>query len=132
MDFMINAMNKDFSLSISANELAKLMAGVISIQQFWDNLMEDKYAHSAFCQSLASYYHEDGGSPEVREFTITDAKFDKQTLAGSLKCSFKVYYFFTCSDIKNDKNDYLTWTFKIDNTTNKIALAGEEPWIIDN
>ncbi len=125
-------MTKDFELSASANEVSKLMDGEISIQQFWDNLMEDKDAHYTFCRSLASYYHDDGGSPEVREFTIADTKFDKETLSGSLKCSFKVYYFFTCSDIKNDKNDYLTWTFKIDNTTNKIALAGEEPWIIDN
>lgn len=125
-------MAKDFELLVSANELSKMVEDRISIQRFLDDLLTDKDTYTTFCQSLASYYYDDGGSPEVREFTISNTNFNKQTLTGSFKCSFKVHYFFTCSDIKNDKNEYLTWTFKIDKQTNKIALSGEEPWIIDN
>jgi hypothetical protein len=125
-------MAKDFELLVSANELSKLVDGTISIQHFLDTLFTDKNTYTTFSQSLASYYYDHSGSPEVREFTVTDTNFNKQTLTGSFKCSFKVYYFFTCSDIKNDKNEYLTWTFKIDNQTNKITFAGEEPWVIDN
>ena len=125
-------MVRDFELPVLANDLSRLIEDQLSIQQFLDRLFTDQETYTTFCQSLASYYYADGGSPEVREFTVSNTNFNKQTLTGSFKCSFKVYYFFTCSDIKNDKNEYLTWTFKIDNQANKITLAGEEPWIIDN
>lgn len=124
-------MAQDFKLSFSADILGKLSGGEISVEQFLNQVFADKQNHTNLCQSLAAYFYDEGGSPEVREFDIVQASFNADNLNGAFKCEFKVYYFFTCSDIKNDKHENITWKFKIDVPHLNIAFVGEEPWVRD-
>jgi len=124
-------MAQDFELLVSANILGKLSGGKISVEQFLNQVFEDKQNHANLCQSLAAYFYDEGGSPEVREFDIVHATFNADNLTGTFKCEFKVYYFFTCSDIKNDKHENITWKFKIDASHLNIVFVGEEPWVRD-
>jgi hypothetical protein len=124
-------MAQDFELSFSADILGKLSGGEISAEQFLNQVFEDQQNHANLCQSLAAYFYDEGGSPEVQEFDIAQATFNVDNLTGAFKCNFKVYYFFTCSDIKNDKHENITWKFKIDAPHLNIAFVGEEPWVRD-
>lgn len=124
-------MAKDFKLTVSTDHLEKLTDGRLPIADFLSAFLGDDQNNASMRQGLASYFYDNGGSPEVREFDIVDAKFNINELTGSFKCIFTVYYFFTCSDIKNDKRENITWKFKIDETNLTIAFVGEEPWVWD-
>jgi hypothetical protein len=124
-------MAKDFNLPVSIGRLEKLIDGTLSIAEFLYVFFGDDKNNASMRQGLASYFYDNGGSPEVREFDIVDAKFNVNALTGSFKCIFTVYYFFTCSDIKNDKRENITWKFKIGETDKTIAFVGEEPWVWD-
>jgi len=124
-------MAKDFNLPISIDPLEKLTDGTLPIADFLSEFWGDDQNNANMQQGLASYFYDNGGSPEVREFDIVDAQFNTNDLTGSFKCMFTVYYFFTCSDIKNDKRENITWKFKIDETGPAVAFAGEEPWVWD-
>jgi len=124
-------MAKDFNLPVSIGRLEKLVNGTLPIADFLSIFFGDDQNNANMRQGLASYFYDNGGSPEVREFDIVDAKFNADNLTGSFKCAFTVYYFFTCSDIKNDKRENITWKFKIDETGLTIAFVGEEPWVWD-
>ncbi|QEC75612.1 hypothetical protein [Mucilaginibacter ginsenosidivorax] len=124
-------MAKDFKLPVSIDHLQKFADDTVSIDEFLSVFFGDDQNNANMRQGLASYFYDNGGSPEVREFDIVDAKFDTNDLTGSFKCIFTVYYFFTCSDIKNDKRENITWKFKIDDTNLTIAFVGEEPWVWD-
>ncbi|WP_184545745.1 hypothetical protein [Mucilaginibacter sp. FT3.2] len=122
-------MAKDFDLPVDTSLLKQLYEGETAIGQFLTAFFSDKSNHSSICQGLASYFYDDGGSPEVREFEITNASFNPGNLTGSFKCVFKVYFFFTCSDVKNQKNENITWQFSINKNKLSIAFVGEEPWV---
>lgn len=124
-------MAKDFNLPISIDHMEKLTDGTLPIADFLSEFWDDDQNNANMQQGLASYFYDNGGSPEVREFDIVDAQFNTNDLTGSFKCMFTVYYFFTCSDIKNDKRENITWKFKIDETGPTVAFAGEEPWVWD-
>jgi hypothetical protein len=124
-------MAKDFKLTVSTDRLEKLADGTLPIAEFLSVFLGDDQNNANMRQGLASYFYDNGGSPEVREFDIVDAKFSTRDLTGSFKCIFTVYYFFTCSDVKNDKRENITWKFKIDETAPTVAFAGEEPWVWD-
>ncbi|WDF76414.1 hypothetical protein PQ469_21220 [Mucilaginibacter sp. KACC 22773] len=124
-------MAKDFKLTVSTDRLEKLADGTLPIAEFLYVFFGDDKNNANMRQGLASYFYDNGGSPEVREFDLVEAKFNSHDLTGSFKCIFTVYYFFTCSDIKNDKRENITWKFKIDGADLTIAFVGEEPWVWD-
>jgi hypothetical protein len=120
---------KDFELPVDIDFLDQLQTEDSSPGQLLKSMFDDKAARASLCQALASYFYDDGGSPEVREFEIVKATLNSDNLSGSLKCDFTVHYFFTCSDIKNQKNENITWQFKVDSSNFKIEFIGEEPWV---
>lgn len=122
-------MAKDFKLPVSVNELEKLVDSALPIAGFLSGFFAGDENNANLRQGLASYFYDNGGSPEVRDFELTDIRFNADSLTGSFKCLFTVYYFFTCSDIKNDKRENITWKFKIDKADLTIAFTGEEPWV---
>jgi hypothetical protein len=124
-------MAKDFNLPVSVDRLEKLADGTLAIANFLSDFFGDHKNDASIRQGLASYFYDNGGSPEVREFELTDARFNAHSRTGSFKCIFTVHYFFTCSDIKNQKHENITWKFKIDETDLTIAFVGEEPWVWD-
>ena len=124
-------MAKDFNLPVSVDHLEKLAEGTLAVANFLSDFFDDNANDTSIRQGLASYFYDNGGSPEVREFEIADARFNADSLTGSFKCIFTVHYFFTCSDIKNQKRENITWQFKIDETGLTIAFVGEEPWVWD-
>jgi len=124
-------MAQDFELPVSLDIMERLSDQEIFVEQFLNKVFDDKQIYVNFCKSLASYFYDEGGSPEVLEFDIVNATFNADSLTGAFKCNFVVHYFFGCSDIKNDKHENITWKFKIDSTNLKIAFVGEEPWVRD-
>ena len=126
-------MAKDFELSAPGDKLAALIGEEIWIDEFLKNIFEDTSGkvYTDFCKSLASYHYDEGGSPEVHEFEIIRSHFNAEKLAGEFTCAFVVYFFFGCSGINSDKRDTITWKFKVDPQNEKIALTGEEPWVVE-
>lgn len=122
-------MAKDFDLPIDPQLLKQLSDSEVSMDRFLAIFFNNQQNHAGICQGLASYFYDDGGSPEVREFEIINALINTDSLTGSFKCIFKVYFFFTCSDVKNQKNENITWKFKIDKAGLTIAFIGEDPWV---
>jgi hypothetical protein len=120
---------KDFELPVDAGLLKQLQEEDASPGQLLKIMFDNKLARASLCQALASYFYDDGGSPEVREFEIVKATLNDDNLSGSFKCDFTVHYFFTCSDIKNQKAESISWKFKVDSSDLKIAFIGEEPWV---
>jgi hypothetical protein len=120
---------KDFELPIDAGLLKQLQEEDALPGQLLKSMFDDKAAHASLCQALASYFYDNGGSPEVRTFDIVEATFNSNNIRGSFKCDFTVNYFFTCSDIKNQKTENITWKFKVDSSNLKINFIGEEPWV---
>jgi hypothetical protein len=122
---------KDFKLEVSVDSINQLLASEIWVEVFLADIFNNKASHAIISERLASYFYDDGGSPEVRGFEIVNAKFNNDNLRGTFQCNFTVYYFFTCSDVKNDKKENITWQFKINPADGVIAFEGEEPWIIE-
>jgi heterodisulfide reductase subunit B len=119
-------MAEKLKLFLTNTDFNKLVSGEISIQVFLPALFEDKQAYAQMCNSLKEYHRNDGGSPEVHDFDVINSSFNPQTLTGHFRCTFKVIYHYTCSDVRNNAADTIDWDFKIDAVNEILHLTGEE------
>lgn len=126
-------MGESLNLKFDAQILEQLLARQIIFVNFLDEVFKgnDGNNYLQMCAALKAYHHQNGGAPEVLEFTITEPKFNAVTLSGSFNCKFKVSFFFGCDDLHIDKNDTINWQFNIDSNRHIIHLNGEEPWAIE-
>ncbi|WCT10862.1 hypothetical protein [Mucilaginibacter jinjuensis] len=123
-------MGEKLDLQFALQLLEQLQSQQISFTDFLNkvfNYNEGKN-YLQMCAALKAYHHQNGGAPEVLEFEITQVSYNAGTLSGSFNCKFKVSFFFGCDDLHIDKNDTISWEFKIDDHSCTLHLTGEEPW----
>lgn len=124
-------MAEKLELTTSQQNIAKLLAGSLNIDNFLNQLFQDPANHTAMCASLQEYHRNDGGSPEVHAFEIIRVAFNPDSLTGRFTCKFRVQYHYTCSDVRNDAGDTIVWDFKLDKENGMLYLTGEEPLVRD-
>lgn len=124
-------MREQFSLPFDNVLIEQLLNSTITIAQFLEQLFGDQAndSYQLMCQKLQDYQSRDEGSPEVKDFAITDPVFKADELSGSFKCRFIVHRFYTCSAIHNQAKDVITWDFKVDASLKMLMFTGEKPWI---
>jgi hypothetical protein len=123
-------MSENLNLKFNAQILEQLLSQQITFMDFLTEVFKGNEGKNylQMCTALKAYHHQNGGAPEVLEFEITQPQFNPNTLSGSFSCKFKVSFFFGCDDLHIDKNDTISWQFKIDSSACIIHLHGEEPW----
>jgi hypothetical protein len=126
-------MGENFDLKITAQSLEKLRLKQITIDDFLAETFngDEGKNYVQMCAALKAYHHQNGGAPEVLAFEIERLKFNPDTLTGSFGCKFKVSFFFGCDDLHIDKNDTISWQFKINAEARSMHFIGEEPWNSD-
>nr|WP_294943604.1 hypothetical protein [uncultured Mucilaginibacter sp.] len=126
-------MGEKFSLSVEDELLHRLISKQIAATDFLSALFGERGSRNywTMCEGLVAYHNKDGGSPEVKEFEISDSGFNPETMCGYLKCKFNIHFHYTCSDVHNDAKDTIRWDFKVDTEGSVIYFNGEEPWVRD-
>jgi hypothetical protein len=126
-------MGEKFSLPVEDGLLHRLLKKEITATDFLSLLFGEGGSRNYWmmCEGLVAYHNKDGGSPEVKEFEISDSGFNPETISGYLKCKFNIHFHYTCSDVHNDAKDTIRWDFKVDTESNAIYFVGEEPWVRD-
>ncbi|RWY57259.1 hypothetical protein [Mucilaginibacter gilvus] len=126
-------MREQFSLQVEGSLLKQLVKEGLNPLIFFNHLFGPISSpnYRAMCEGLVAYHNKEGGSPEVKEFEITDTGFKPESITGYLKCKFGIHFHYTCSDVHNDATDTIRWDFKIDWGSHNIHFTGEEPWIRD-
>lgn len=126
-------MGEKFSLKVEDDLLKQLVTKELNISGFLSGLFGPVSSsnYRAMCEGLVAYHNKDGGSPEVKEFEITEGGLSTENNTGYCKCKFNIHFHYTCSDVHNDAKDTIRWDFKLDEATNIIHFTGEEPWVRD-
>jgi hypothetical protein len=126
-------MGEKFSLKVEDDLLKQLVTKELNISGFLSALFGPVSTsnYRAMCEGLVAYHNKEGGSPEVKEFEITESGFNAEPVLGYCKCKFNIHFHYTCSDVHNDAKDTIRWDFKLDEATNIIHFTGEEPWVRD-
>lgn len=121
-------MAESFELPVLRTSIEKLLDGESTTEEFLNDIFNDKdQEHKAILANcLESYYYGQNGSPEVSDFELTSAIFHRETSSGEFECEYTVYFYFPCDDMKTDKEDTMTWKFKIDIRNRTISFTGEE------
>jgi hypothetical protein len=84
------------------------------------------------CEGLVAYHNKEGGSPEVKEFEITESGFNAESRMGYCKCKFGIHFHYTCSDVHNDAKDTIRWDFKLDEDTTPFISPAKNPGCANN
>ena len=126
-------MGEQFSLPVEGGLLQRFINKQITAADFLNTLFGERDSRNYWlmCEGLVAYHNKDGGSPEVKEFEITESGFSAESKTGFCRCKFNVHFHYTCSDVHNDAKDTIRWDFKLDEATNIIHFTGEEPWVRD-
>lgn len=119
-------MSEKLQLTVTKSNLEDLTKGKITIDAFLNKLLSVKEHHALMCAGLQEYHRNDGGSPEVHAFEIVHASFNPDNLIGHFTCKFRVKYHYTCSDVRNEASDTITWSFKPDIANCTLNLTGEK------
>lgn len=126
-------MREKFTLSLDPSTqpfLSQPGANAITLlTQFFGEPNSANYR--AMCEGLVAYHNKEGGSPEVKEFGISDAAYHPETRTGWCKCRFGIHFHYTCSDVHHDAKDTIRWDFEVDAENGTIKFTGEEPWVRD-
>jgi hypothetical protein len=125
-------MGEKFSLPVEDGLLNRLINKEITAAEFLSRLFGERDSRNYWlmCEGLVAYHNKEGGSPEVKEFEITESGFNAESRMGYCKCKFGIHFHYTCSDVHNDAKDTIRWDFKADKESN-IHFTGEEPWVRD-
>jgi hypothetical protein len=122
-------MREQFELSYFDSDLDELLNDEITIEDFLNEVLEVSDPDTEtdkMCRALQSYNSQDGGSPDVYHFEISEAEFNEDALTGSFLTEFTVYYYYGCDDMNQEEEDYITWKFVIDTDNNVVKFTGEE------
>lgn len=122
-----------FSLKADEALLKQIQESEINASEFLTRLFGEKSSvnYWTMCEGLVAYHNKEGGSPEVKEFEITDCGFKPESKEGYLKCKFGIHFHYTCSDIHHNAKDTIRWDFQLDEAKSIIIFTGEVPWVRD-
>ena len=124
-------MAEKLQLHLPQSEFEALLNENKSTENFLHALFQDKDNHKFMCAALQEYHRNDGGSPEVHDFELIRIVFTPAILTGRFTCKFRVKYHYTCSDVRNEAGDTITWDFIIDEAKQIIDMTGEESLVRD-
>ncbi|MBK0379295.1 hypothetical protein [Mucilaginibacter segetis] len=71
---------------------------------------------------LFDYHDDNGGAPEIDDFEIVDAFYDPNSLKGKVEIQYWIYFYYGCSDLNTEEDDYENWNFEIVPETCKLLL----------
>ena len=127
-------MRPKFTLPYFEEDLESLLNKDLTIEEFLDYLFNDEedVSYTEMCGRLIGYHDTEGGAPEVTDFEILEAEFDDTTLTGSFDTEFTAHFNYGCDDYNKEKDDTITWDFKIDKENLVVEFTGEEPWRTDS
>jgi hypothetical protein len=108
-------------LPFDIEEYDKLLVGDLQFNEFLENILKDRGIeefddgiYGEIIAILISYHDTEGGAPEIHDFDIVDSSFDFVTQKGKLELHYWVNFYYGCSDIDSETDDYENWFFKID------------------
>jgi len=115
------------NFQISEDKL-KVLSGIKAISvDFFNNLFfaepeNNKEAIEQIRTGLLAFHQQDGGSPEIHSFKITDSSFNPQTNSGKIKFGYEVFFTFGCADIHRSDICTETCTFKIEQEKHLLII----------
>lgn len=123
-------MREEFALSVDYALSEQLTKHQITIEQFVQAAIGEKNSksHQEMCSRLLAYHLEDGGSPVIADFDISNIKYNAENLKGSFKTDFNIMRTYVCSAVSNLAKDTITWDFKVSHELKTIIFTGEEQW----
>lgn len=126
-NFSVSFKNKDYEDFINGSKtLLKFLETTLLNESYHQE--EDSTAQ-IIRNMLLRYYLDEGGSPTVDEFIITDCKYDERKKSGRVCFEFSVNYWFGCSDIDSTEDGHEIVNFTLDIENSKISLHFPKPVI---
>jgi hypothetical protein len=93
-------------LYVDPGDYEGLLNADITINEFLENVLNesdyddpDSGNRGDLISQLLRNYSDEGGSPQIDDFSIYDASIDIKSGKGSFDVCFLVSYYFTCSDM---------------------------------
>lgn len=119
-------MDFEFKISLKKNEYNDFKLDNINfLKRVPNNTIED----------LKSYIFDKldnkDGSPEITELKTANFKYDVDKGAGSFRLTFLVSRRFCCSDVSSSNQDYIDFTFQLENSY-LTGRASYFDWTLNN
>jgi hypothetical protein len=109
--------------------IKKLEDGELAISQLLADVLGLANNLETVCAGLVAFHDTDGGSPEVKTFSILpeEVTYHPETHTGKVVLRYRVRFFFGCSDISSDEPANEKSDFEIDVLNNKLYLHIHDP-----
>jgi hypothetical protein len=99
------------------------LTGKAELKLFLNEVLHsDKALFDDVRAALVEFHQEDGGSPEVPDFEITDCWYDATSKTGKVRFEYTVFFTFGCADIYPIQKSAETSGFSIDSGSSKLLL----------
>ena len=104
--------------------IKKLEDGDIAVSQLLTDVLFTDNNLETICAGLVAFHDTDGGSPEVKTFTILpeEVTYHSETHIGKVVLRYRVRFFFGCSDISSDEPASEKSDFEIDVVSYKLHV----------
>jgi hypothetical protein len=94
-----------------------------ALKYFLDEVFRsDKVLFDKIRSALLEFHKDEGGSPEVHDFEITDCWYDETSKTGGVRFIYQVFFTFGCADIYPFQKSAETSKFSIGLPGSKLLL----------
>jgi hypothetical protein len=117
------------TFDVPKDVIKKLEDGELAISQLLADVLSADNNLEIICAGLVAFHDADGGSPEVKTFTILpeEITYHPEMHTGKVVLRYRVRFFFGCSDVSADEPANEKSDFEIDVIGNKLHVHIHDP-----